>query len=79
MTKRWIGFIVTTAANATVFTPMSDASQDVPQPLDWWEERWENYPAVGNYGVVDDPRLADKIVTEITLAGFDIVFADQRK
>lgn len=80
MANRWIGFVVTTAANLTIFTPSSDASAERPvQPLDYWEERWENHPGVGNYGVVDDPALAHKIVDGLARAGFDIIFAEERK
>jgi hypothetical protein len=75
---RWIGFVVTSAANESIFTPISDANQST-RPLDYWEEHWEDHPAVGNYGVVSDPRLADQIVDDIVRAGFDIIFADERK
>jgi hypothetical protein len=71
---RWIGFVVTSAANEFIFTPISDANQST-RPLDYWETTWEDHPAVGNYGVVSDPKLAAQIVSDLVFQGFDIIFA----
>jgi hypothetical protein len=79
MANRWIGFVVTTAANVTIFTPLDDASVSRGlHPVDYWEENFEQYPSVGNHGVVYDPKQAAKIVDAIVRAGFDVIFAEQR-
>lgn len=78
MANRWIGFIVTTAANVTIFTPMTDGNILRNCPLEYWEERWENHPAVGNYGVVDDATIAARIVDDLVRAGFDVIFTEER-
>lgn len=52
-------FIITKAHGLHIFTYLGEPA------MDYWEENWENHPAVGNAGVVFEEALAAEIEVDL--------------